>query len=510
MDFFSKMKVAQPARTQYYLNAKNNSLPEARLKDRGLDIFDYSPLTIVQKNNYWEVESWNQEFFYAANPATVISDGDATYYFRPKYQADKNSRLMDFDLKFPDFSIPKGKTTIVQPSPLREKTGHKYVTKGVTYSRDGKPGEKFFFLGDEWLTRIGCPAAYNSSQQDFDEWIRNTPAKRILDSFKEVVGQFTGYGYLMLNWEAVANRANGADREKLLACFRWYQQQNFNAELSAWNEAAVKISRISLEYDSAPAQYMGAIDFPGTFGELMNKYPKLQRKSTDYAGFLDILHVGGYINYPSNYSTIQHYMMEYMLNKRYFPNKKVLATIWANQEIVGDFPLGTRNFGDKYCYIKPATFPQTMFNWGVWSVAVGDGFDLWNDSVYLTDNPKDTPYACHRAGSDQMLPYGENWYPTNPMKNVDDLMAGTWSVSQSKDIIEAAGKWQWITKPDRSLFERKPMITYKLSTDGREALVLVLDNFNGEGVNEINLNIKGKSYPLKTFGTRTSVVRLKL
>ncbi|MFB0909123.1 MAG: hypothetical protein QMB03_12785, partial [Spirosomataceae bacterium] len=185
-----------------------------------------------------------------------------------------------------------------------------------------------------------------------------------------------------------------------------------------------------------------------------------------------------------------------------------------NQELVGDFPLTRRDYANYYCYIKPAVFPQTMFNWGVWTVAVGDGFDCWYDPWYVTNDISQNGFNCFNSREKDLPIALPAQYPHSPLKNVDDLMAGVWAVSQHKDIIEAKTNWRFIQTPDESLFGRKPMIAYKFSEKASEALVLIYDAFSGETVTEHQTTIQlpdGTNKPLnvKTFGTRTSVMRVK-
>jgi hypothetical protein len=529
-DVFSKTKLKSSGNTQHYLGAaraeKNGTLT-------GLEGFNYFPMTIEQGFQPWDVKEWKQDFVFAEKPITVFSDSapgfvrnaarsaqpprDVTYYFRPEYVADYSSQLPDFDLKFPDFTLPKGKTTVLQVTTERQKQLKNYTKKGITYALETDVSKKYAFVSDDWLYALGCPMAYQSSQKDFDEWLALTPANRILESFTRRITPFKDYGYIMLNWEAVANRAFGPNREKLTACLRWYNRQNYHAKLSAWNEAPIKISRIQLEGDSQASDFAGAVGFgsdqPLNYDAMREKYKRrIGFHPTDYAEQLDVLQVGGYMNYPTNFSTIHHYLLEFLLNKKFFPEKTILATIWPTQELVGTFPLGYKTFPDYYCFIKPAVFPQVMFNWGVWSVAIGDGFDCWFDPVYVTDNISQNGFGCYRDGKNLIQSNPE--YPHNSLKNVDDLMAGVWAVSQHKDIIDATTAWVWNMTADESFFSKKPLMAVKLSADGTEMLMLVYDAFNGEAVTEHFFPkppySRSGGITVKTLGTRTSVIRIKL
>lgn len=492
---------------QYYLTSQDYKLSGS--KTNGLDIFNYSPMLIRQGNQPWEVRSWEQSFTYSTKPATTFYDGGNSYYFRPEYEADNDSHLMDFDLKFPDFDIPSGKTTVLQAVPEREIQNVNYYDKGITFGKSGDRSRQYYFVGDDWLYDIGCPQAYSSGQKDFDEWLEVTSAQTILNAFKRRIEPLKDYGYIMLNWEAVANRAYGKNRYKLADCFRWYRQQNYHAKLAAWNEAGFRFSRIAFEYDIQPNEYIGLSTFKGTADQIRAKYPRASPQPLDYAQQLDILQVGGYQNFPTNYAVIHHYLIEYFVNKNLLPQKKVLATIWPTQELVGGWPLARRDYGSYYCYIKPAVFPQTMFNWGVWTVAVGDGFDCWYDPVLLTNDKSKQGFGCFRYDNSP-LNQSNPEYPHNPLKNVDDLMAGVWAVSEHKDIIEAETKWIFPTEIEVSFYEKALLTAYKLSRDGSEVLILALDNWNGELVNDHFVEVNDEIINIKTFGTRTSVIRRKL
>jgi hypothetical protein len=510
-DVFSRVALPAQNNSQYYLGADQLEAGDKSKMD-GLAGFNYFPLVVLQGKQRWDVKEWKQDFVFTADPVTTFTDNNSTYYFRPQYDADNTSQLADFDLKFPDFKLPSGKMTVMQMTNERQKQLKNYTNKGITYALETDVSKRYAFVSDDWLYELGCPQAYQSSQKDFDEWLRVTPANSILESFKRRIIPFKDYGYIMLNWEAVANRAFGEHREKIKDCLRWYKQQKYNAKLSAWNETPIKISRIQMEQDSRAADYTGAVNYTGLLADFREKYKRrIQYHGDDYAKNLDVLHVGGYMNYPTNFSTIHHYILEFQLNKKFYPGKTILATIWPTQELIGDFPLGRRDFSNYYCWIKPAVFPQTMFNWGVWSVAVGDGFDCWFDPVYSTNDKTKQGFDCFRNGR---LKQSNPEYPHNSLKNVDDLMAGVWAVSIHKDIIDAKTSWVWNMTADESLFSKKPLVATKLSADGKEMLILLYDAFNGEKITEHfvlkPLNFGGGGAMIKAFGTRTSVVRVKL
>jgi hypothetical protein len=466
----------------------------------GLSGYDYNPLVFEKGEQPWAFGDWIQNDVYATGKRAV----------GPEYLVDTTTRLYEFDVKFPEFSLPAGKVVAVDAE--TERSSDNMLKRGVTFAKSTTDKSKeIHFLGDEWLHKVGCPPAYSSSPAAFQAWLRNTPADVILRSFQDRVRNYTGYGYIMLNWEAVMFNVPDDQRYKLSGVFKWYAEQNYNAKLGAWMQAGFNMSRAAFEGDFRFDLYDGITNFKGTASEFRNRY-KCFGGQPDYAKHLDVLLIGGYQNFATNDGIIHHYLLEYLANKKFFPSKLVLASIWHDQEHLQGWKLTpVTPAGAAYTFWnKPAVFNQTMYNWGVWTVAVGDGFNLWSDPVKWTNNVKDYPVGAVDFYGNQLTGTGGKMYARNNLKNIDWLMRGVWEVSQHSDIINAKTKWIFPVSVEDSYARKTVLTAYKLSTDGAEALVLSLDMFSGAGVNESPLPKPPFGQGITTNGTWTTVQRIKL
>jgi len=204
------------------------------------------------------------------------------------------------------------------------------------------------------------------------------------------------------------------------------------------------------------------------------------------------------------------------MHRKFNKEKTILANTWFDQEFINGFDIGRVKVdsedGSYYAEVKPKVFPSVGYNWGVWSVALGDGIDVWSDPNYWTEEKrfwgwgaKDMNWNELPNKHDEVL----SRYPSQPIKVIDWIMSGVWAVSQNKDIVEHDSNWQFVTLPTKAFHEKSVMISYKVK--GNEALILALDGFcSPDEVKEHKLNIKGKEYKIKTHGRYTSVVRMNL
>lgn len=487
------------SKARYFLGAKGwrhvLAAPES-----GLTGYDYNPMVMEQGGQAWEFGEWVQTDVYASGKRAV----------GPDYEVDTQTRLFEFDLKFPEFKLPAAKITVMDAE--TERPTDPMLKRGVSYAKNTiSLGSRVYFLGDDWLHRIGCPPAYSTSPKDFQEWLRNTSEATILNSFKDRVRNYTGYGYIMLNWEAVMFHVPDDQRYKLVAPLKWYSQQNYNAKLAAWMQTAFGMSRASFEGDFSLNLYAGIPDFVGTEAEFRTKYKRFGGQP-DYARYLDVLLIGGYQNFPTNDGIIHHYVLEYLANKKFYPSKLAIASIWHNQEFLSGWKLApVTPAGANYVfYNKPAAFNQTMYNWGVWTVAFGDGYHLWSDPVKWTDDWRDGVHGAKLFDGREAPQAPGKMFARNNLKNIDWLQRGVWDVSQHRDIIDAPTKWI-CDDPAVSYAKKSVLTAYKLSADGSEALVLALDMFRGEGLNESVLPaaVFGNRN-ITTHGTFTTVQRVKL
>jgi hypothetical protein len=487
--------------SRYFLGAVDWRSAETA-PSSGIPGYDYNPLIFETTELPWKFGKWVQQNVYT----------DVKRAVGPDYVVDTTTRLFEFDIKFPKFSLPSGKFVIADFE--TERSSDAMLERGVTFAKNTTDVKnRVFFLSDEWVHRIGCPRPYVTPTSEFQKWITETPAATILESFKYSIRPYSSYAYIMLNWEAVMFGVPDSERYKLTNCLRWYSEQNYNAKLGAWMQSGLSTSRSTLNGTFNHADYAGISSFLGTESEFRNRYKKFGGQP-DYAKYLDVNLIGGYQNFPTDDAIIHHYLLELQANKRYYPKKLTLASIWHDIEIMEGWQLSpTTPTGSNYVfYNKPAVFNQTMYNWGVWTVAVGDGYNCWSDPVQWTTSISDYPYAAVSFSGQKLPPVAGKMYARNNLKNIDWLQRGVWQVSKHKDIIEAKTEWVYPMAVEDSYRDKKPLIAYKLSSDGSEALVLALDMFSGEGVNNhtISLPNAGEETKIITAGTFTTVQRIQL
>jgi hypothetical protein len=482
-------------------------------KIHGMNGFDFAPIQMNQGSSIYEYKEWNQGYV-AIKGRNAWRNGDKTYFLRPKgYTTDIQTNLMDFDIKFPDFSLPKGKIVVMQPAPIRERNVNNYLKKGVSFAKDAEGKDGYRFVADDWLTDLGCPTAYVTTQKEMDKWCAEVDADELLKSFiDKIYYPNKDFGYVMLNWEAVGYRWN-VRKDKLIRCLEYWATHEHTAKLGLWTVSGISMGRPI--FQGLGLDFTELLTFDGDLASFQTKYNKYVSVDFSYAKYADVGHIGGYQNYPTEEGVIHHYLFELLLHKKYNPNKPVLATIWFDHEPIDNFNLERIRVdgedGIYFAQVKPKVTPSTAFNWGVWSM-IGYGFDCWSDPNYWTEDKRYWGWGAKDSqGNDLPNHFGEFYtkYSAQPMKNIDWMMSGVWAMSENKDIIETAGDWQFITLPTKSFYDKSVMIAYKVK--GNEALVLALDGFGRvDGETKHQFSISGKEYEVSTFGRFTSVVRLKL
>ncbi len=482
----------------------------------GMGGYDFAPIEANQGESIYRYGEWKQSYVSIAGKRDVWKDGNATYYLKPfGYSTDLSYNLMDFDLRFPDFTLPKGKLVVMQPTPLRERNVNIYLKKGVSFSKDAAGKDGYRFVADDWLTDLGCPIAYVTTQAAMDKWCEQVDADELLNSFiDKIYYPNRDFGYVMLNWEAVGYRWN-VRKDKLQRCLEYWQTHPHTAKLGLWTVSGISMGRPI--FQGYGFDFSELLTFNGDLESFRQKYDDYIDVDFSYAKYADVGHIGGYQNYPMEDGVIHHYLMELLLHKKFNPNKPVLATIWFDHEPINNFDLErikvVSDAGVYFAQVKPKVLPSTAFNWGVWTM-LGYGFDCWSDPNYWSENKSEWGWGANDANGNP-LPnnFGEFYskYPAQPMKNIDWLMSGVWAMSQNKDIVESRSEWTFATLPTKSFHDKSLLLAYKLSNDGNEALVVALDGFGKvDGETTHSVSIAGKSYSLKTYGRFTSVIRLKL
>lgn len=479
----------------------------------GMSGFDFAPMAANQKSLY-EYGEWVQEY-HSRKGHDVWSD-NGTYFLKPKgYFTDLSTNLMDFDLRFPDFTTPKGKIVVMQPTPTREIDTYNYLKKGVSYAKGRMDQKGYSFVSDGWLIELGCPPAYDSrpdAKEIFDKWCNDVDGDKLLQSFiSNVYYPNKDVGYVMLNWEHVGHRWN-VRKDKIIRCLEYWKNSPHTAKMALWTVSSVSMGKPI--FQGYGIDFSEILAFNGSIEQLRRKYGSYVSTDDTYAKYVEIAQIGGYMNYPIDDGLIHHYLFELLLNKKY-TDKQVLWTFWVDQEFIDNFDLGwvrvNSKDGSYLAQVKPKVFPSVAFNVGVWSI-VGDGFDCWSEPNYWTNKKEFWGWGSKDLNGNE-LPnkfdeYGSK-YPSQPMKPVDWMMSGVWAMSENKDIIEAKTDWQFVTLPTKSYHEKSVLVAYKAK--GNEALVLAYDGFCDADAKKQHLfSINNKNYSVKTYGRYTSVVRLKL
>lgn len=493
------------------LDYGNVSLKKGKIHN--MQGFDFAPIEANQGSNIYEYKEWNQGFV-SIKGRDVWVDGNKTYFIKPKgYNTDTKTNLMDFDVKFPDFTLPKNKIVVIQPTPKREIGVNNYLKKGVTYVKGKTDSQGFDFVSDDWLTDLGCPPAYTATQAQMDKWCNEVDSDKLLESFINAVYYPNRYkGYVMLNWEHVGYRWN-VRKDKIIRCLEYWATHEHTAKMALWAVSGIQVSKS--KFQGLNRDYTPLLEFEGTVEEFQDKFSDYATVDFSYAKFVEIGHIGGYMNYPTEEGIIPHYLTELLLHRKYNKGKTVLTTFWFDQELINNFNLEWLKVngadGTYYAQVKPKIFPSVAFNIGVWSI-VGDGLDCWSDPNHWTEDSRWWGWGAKDVNGNNLPNHFDEVnakYPAQPMKAVDWMMSGVWAMSENKDIIDAPTEWTFIQLPTKAFYEKTVMIAYKVK--GNEALVLALDGFgkiDNETKHEFMIN--GKKYDIKTYGRFTSVIRLKL
>jgi hypothetical protein len=153
------------------------------------------------------------------------------------------------------------------------------------------------------------------------------------------------------------------------------------------------------------------------------------------------------------------------------------------------------------------------------------------DGLYMWDNPNTY------GGEFNVYPqeYTQDYYIYGNNSEIDNstydwLYIGYWQVEQNKDIVSANTSWirpqvfyngAWTSDTDANnsnypvmLYNKQaPLSAYKLSADGTEALVIMINPFNNGYTKEtfkIRLQTKdNQEFDIDLYGNYTTVVRIK-
>lgn len=523
--------------TESHKTVRGNSLQNVDVSE--MEGFDFSPVITYMSNALpWEGKTFVQDHFTIPGAAkNTWSTGNQTYYFLPNtFKRNPSSHLPQFDLTFPNYELPKGKISVNNFS-MYGRNDREILAKGNSFifSYNLPQGDRSFYDYDNWLYAAGCPHAYTTNNEGIIAWLDRVDDKVLFNSFKKnFYEKYKNYGYVVMNWEAIGS-ARSASFWKLQQCFDYWHSQKPNAQLAIWGKGAFGMNRLQIEGNNFEYLFTRALTTKPPMSEYQKPITQENPMAVDefYANNADVLFVGGYLNYPTNFGYIHHMLIQYMMNKKYFPNKKSVLSWWSQQEYVGDFERSKVFFKDakgrtQYTVTKPMLFPDAMHNAAVWAHAFCDGGDLWSvpysrmdDPTYL--GPSTEVFDLNgRKIESTFKPNSNAQYAIQDYSNIDRWEGGKWAVSQCKDIIDASTDWNFAagtkgsqefdsTLPSYSLYQKTPLLAYKLSEDGSEAVILAYDAWNNPLKQEkLTIIISGKAYELTVYGRYTSVIRQKL
>jgi len=318
----------------------------------------------------------------------------------------------------------------------------------------------------------------------------------------------------------------------------WYGGWN-DSDNARINQSLTQLRNGTLYYDYNAYYTSGSVDYTALGG----------RVTSFYVGAGDAINR----HYITNY---QNFGLDtwraYQLVHSYDITKKLLfdifgATVAGNARAMGYFwqfqePIDASDFGFERIYVewngnkngmyRPQPAPSTIQSQAVWSMAYADGSWCW-EAYTQGEEPESIAYWQNYLGYDgtenqvfykTIGAYGETRSRSNG--TWDWLYIGFWQVLQHKDIIAASTVWikaetywngEWLTGeknyPVFLFYLKAPIVAYKLSDDGSEALMLVISPFNNGYTKEthrVRLPTEdNKEYLVDTWGNYTSVIRIR-
>jgi hypothetical protein len=180
-----------------------------------------------------------------------------------------------------------------------------------------------------------------------------------------------------------------------------------------------------------------------------------------------------------------------------------------------------------YIADNPAQCASHFQSLAVWGFAYCDGLSMWDDpNAYGGE---------YNHGPCDNINFGNFFYGFGNLQQLDNgvfdwLYVGYWQVEQNRDIVAANTEWTktqllvsgtWTSDTDANnsnypvmLYnQQKPISAYKLSTDGTEALLIIVNPFNNgytKATHTVRLPTKGnQQFDVDTWGNFTTVIRLK-
>ncbi len=498
-------------------------------------------------------------------------EGDVEYFFMPEEYEFTNSKIPNY-LTLNNFQLPSGVYFLNQFG-IGNQNNLLALSKGATHIKQpgGPNSKRVQYDYDAWaynavatwnkVTRdangniisqetvtSGCPQAYSTTEENIQNWLSAVDATTLKNSFiSAFMNVHKDNGMTVMDYEAIAH-ANpyagdyvdeGTTKNKLGECFKVWKQ-NATSKLGIWGRAFLNLSRAEIEGTNYKASLTTDLKFNGTFQDWTNQRQNVSKLSLTpqiYLDNMDFFYIGGYMNFPTNFSLLEHGLIQLEMMKKFFPEKINLFSWWHNVEYVGNkFESGQlffkKNDGTPLRQnIKPIVFPHDHWNVGIWFLTEkNSGVDLWSEPYYRINNPD-----FYGNGDDTFGMNGNalaNSYTSNngqtqvhclqDLSGMDWLWGAAKRVAQNGDFIEANTSWQyleyskdngqtWITGdallPSQTMYDKNPIAKYKLNAAGNKALVKIC-NAHGDATKMavFKVRIGNKQADIKCFGRYTSFV----
>lgn len=211
--------------------------------------------------------------------------------------------------------------------------------------------------------------------------------------------------------------------------------------------------------------------------------------------------------------------------------KRVAAYAWRFMEPLpyfSDFNWERKGFEfGTYIADNPSNCASHFQSLAVWGFAYCDGLLMWDGQNAMGGEYNHGP--CNDED------FANFFYGFGDLQQLDNgvfdwLYVGYWQVEQNRDIVAAntdwtktqllvSGTWTSDTDANNSNYpvmlynQQKPISAYKLSADGTEALLIIVNPFNNgytKATHTVRLPTKGnQQFDVDTWGNFTTVIRLK-
>lgn len=432
---------------------------------------------------------------------------EVTYFLKPSsYNPDYSKKYYFYNRQFPNFSIPNGKMFINECLFYNDKGNYQsfldHGSTAVGLEPNAPINKRFKFISDAWLYSLGMPQQYNSTQAEFDAWTSSLDETVLFNSFVSTFQSYKDYNYILWNAEDIISRWT-VDRYKIENCFIWWQSQNYNAKISAWGHSPYVVSKYSSITDP-PALWF-----------------------TDFHKNIDVWQMMGYLTSYDEGHYIPRYLkwLDYNNQARLSINKpdiKLLYSIFSNIETVDDYSnthrvyVTNQNNHTIEIQVKPLLHPAMMQSIGVWTMAIGDGVDLWDFPAFLLNEDSSQFVRGMNLTTNtyyESLLNNEAFDMKEDRKNVDWLAAGIYSVSVggNKEIIEdISTHWVFVKSYIEVVEDNTVLIAYKISNGKALVLAQAPPNMGESSTRIWDVNINGKTYDIKTYGRFTTVAQIDL